>query len=78
MASQKVRKMKNQKNNILKLLKDFVADSRKQGFLRDHQHWLESSETLNDAERLAESTPHLAFFAFIQKYLNGHMEEISR
>jgi hypothetical protein len=35
MASQKVRKMKNQKNNLLKLLKDFAADSRKQGLLRD-------------------------------------------
>jgi hypothetical protein len=39
MASQKVRKMKNRKNNLLKLLKDFSADSRKQGFLRDRLLW---------------------------------------
>jgi hypothetical protein len=39
MASQKVRKMKNQKNNLLNLLKYFAADSRKQGFLRDRLFW---------------------------------------
>jgi hypothetical protein len=29
----------NQKNNLLKLLKDFSNDSRNQGFLRDRQFW---------------------------------------
>jgi hypothetical protein len=42
------------------------------------KYWRENSEMLGDSDRLNESTPHLVCFTFIQKSLNGYVEEINR
>ncbi|MDR1871331.1 MAG: hypothetical protein LBS60_05280 [Deltaproteobacteria bacterium] len=41
-------------------------------------YWRENSEMLGAPDRLTETTPHLVSCAFIQKTLNGYVDEIKR
>jgi hypothetical protein len=42
------------------------------------KYWRQNSEMLGAPDRLTESTPHLVCFTFIQRVLNGDVEEINR
>ncbi|MDR1871332.1 MAG: AAA-like domain-containing protein [Deltaproteobacteria bacterium] len=49
------------------------------GLLKAFQdYWRENSEMLGAPDRLTETTPHLVSFTFIQKTLNGYVDEIKR
>jgi hypothetical protein len=49
------------------------------GLLKAFQkYWRKNAEMLGEPDRLTESTPHLVCFTFIQRVLNGDVDEINR